>query len=133
MSTTEKPKNAIFYDRIQAETIKKELRVHKLYDHYMLSPNVKDKLVVSNKPQGMNLMNQVEEKEDNEYCLYAENAKRTPKQKHPVPLTSSQLCGWDAEPLFRTTDPRFYHPRVECEITKVKNSTQENKEFKHKK
>jgi hypothetical protein len=36
-----KEKNAIFYDRIQAETIRKELRVHKLYENYMLSPSVK--------------------------------------------------------------------------------------------
>ncbi|KAI9359563.1 FAM183A and FAM183B related-domain-containing protein [Zopfochytrium polystomum] len=112
-------KNAIFFDRIQAETIKKELRVHKLYDRYMLSPHVKSKLVVTNKPQSMSLA--VDEIEDDEYCRFEAKAKLTPREKFAVPATSSQVCGWDAQVLFRTTDPRFYRPRVECEITKCWN------------
>ncbi|KAJ3210670.1 hypothetical protein HDU67_005124 [Dinochytrium kinnereticum] len=90
-------KNAIFFDRIQAETIKKELRVHKLYENYMLSPSIKNK----------------------EYLGFAKKNTLTPRERIPVPVTSSQVYGWDPAPLFRTTDPRFYHPRHESEITKM--------------
>ena len=42
----------IFNDAIHAETIKKEMRVHRLYENYMLTPaKVKD-LVITNKPTG---------------------------------------------------------------------------------
>jgi hypothetical protein len=43
----------------------------------------------------------------------------TVKARGDVPITTSQLYGWDAKPLMRTTDPRFHHPKIVTEITKV--------------
>ncbi|KAJ3241890.1 hypothetical protein HDU81_009753 [Chytriomyces hyalinus] len=111
-------KNAIFYDRIQAETIKKELRVHHLYEHYALSPSVKTKLVINNKPQSMTLSSTEVEAEDDEYNQHSKYQSLTPRERYPAPITSSQLYGWDTKTLFRTSDTRFYHPRVQCDITK---------------
>ncbi|KAI8610971.1 FAM183A and FAM183B related-domain-containing protein [Chytriomyces sp. MP71] len=111
-------KNAIFFDRIQAETIKKELRVHHLYEHYALSPSVKTKLVINNKPQSMNMSHTEMEPEDDEYNVHAKRQSLTPRERYPAPVTSSQMYGWDTKTLFRTSDPRFYHPRVQCDITK---------------
>ncbi|KAJ3297659.1 hypothetical protein HDU76_006534, partial [Blyttiomyces sp. JEL0837] len=41
-----------------------------------------------------------------------------PREKNQVPITTSQIYGWDSKPLFQTKDSRFFHPRRECEITK---------------
>ncbi|KAI8852584.1 FAM183A and FAM183B related-domain-containing protein [Chytridium lagenaria] len=111
-------KNAIFFDRIQAETIKKELRVHKLYENYMLSPSIKNNLVITNTPNTMNVQTK-NEIEDEEYLTFSKKNALTPRDRLPVPVTSSQVYGWDPTPLFRTTDTRFYHPRCESEITKM--------------
>ncbi|KAJ1560089.1 hypothetical protein HK405_008275 [Cladochytrium tenue] len=118
-------RNMIFYDRIQAETIRKELRVHRLYDRYMLSPSVKSKLVITNTPQSMNLMNPVDDVEDEEYSRQATQARQLPRERNAEPVTSAQAYGWDAAPLVppaSRTDPRFHRPRVECDITRCYNS-----------
>ncbi|KAJ3115684.1 hypothetical protein HDU96_000232 [Phlyctochytrium bullatum] len=113
-------KNAIFFDRIQAETIKKELRVHRL--HLETADALRTlfplDLVITNKPNTSNVQAK-DEVEDEEYLAFSKKTALTPKEKLPLPVTSSQVYGWDPEPLFRTTDPRFYHPRHESEITKM--------------
>ncbi|KAJ3265244.1 guanine nucleotide exchange protein for ADP-robosylation factor [Chytriomyces hyalinus] len=93
-------KNAIFYDRIQAETIKKELRVHHLYEHYALSPSVKTKLVINNKPQSMTLSNTEVEAEDDEYNQHSKYQSLTPRERYPAPITSSQLYGSHSDGTF---------------------------------
>ncbi|KAJ3173347.1 hypothetical protein HK101_011064 [Irineochytrium annulatum] len=109
-------KNAIFVDRIQAETIRKELRVHHVYEKYMMSPAIKSNLVITNTPQRMSV-NSNEEKEDEEYIQFSQKNSLTPRDKQPYPVTSSQEYGWDTDQLFRSTDGRFYHPRRETEIS----------------
>ncbi|KAI9332210.1 FAM183A and FAM183B related-domain-containing protein [Obelidium mucronatum] len=122
-ATDEERQNAIFYDRIQAETIKKELRVHHLYEHYALSPSVKTKLVINNKPQAMNLQNTDKDAEDEEYNIKSKIQSMVPRDRYPVPITSSQMYGWDSKTLFRSLDKRFSHPRVQCDITKSYGQT----------
>ncbi|ORY49064.1 hypothetical protein BCR33DRAFT_714126 [Rhizoclosmatium globosum] len=116
-------KNAIFTDRIQAETIKKELRVYHLYEHYALSPSVKSKLVINNKPQAMDVTKTDQEVEDEEYNVKSKIQSMVPKDRYPVPITSSQMYGWDSKALFRSLDKRFSHPRVQCDITKSYGQT----------
>ncbi|KAJ3412222.1 hypothetical protein HDV05_001082 [Chytridiales sp. JEL 0842] len=53
-----KERNAVFHDRIQEETVRKEMRVHKPYENYMLTPGIKKNLIVDNKPQSMSIGNQ---------------------------------------------------------------------------
>ncbi len=54
MATSEKKDrpSMLFNDAIFAETIKKEMRVHKLYENYMLTPSKLTNLVITKKPTG---------------------------------------------------------------------------------
>ncbi|KAI8803484.1 FAM183A and FAM183B related-domain-containing protein [Cladochytrium replicatum] len=98
-----------------AETIRKELRFHKLYENYMLSPSVKKNLVITNKPTSAKLDGETIDPEYMNKCRYAQLA---PREKYELPITSSQVYGWDTEPLVKLNDRRFHFPRVESSITK---------------
>lgn len=59
----------LFNDAIFAETIKKEMRVHKLYENYMLTPSKLTNLVITKKPTGDPTVKGAEI-EDSEYTLF---------------------------------------------------------------
>ncbi|KAJ3150655.1 hypothetical protein HDU89_003063 [Geranomyces variabilis] len=107
--------NPVFRDAIHAETVRKEMQLYKIYENYMLTPAVEKGLVVAEKPNRINI-------QDIERNLEKEDEKKPSKQVAPrplIPLTSNETYGWHTVPLMRNTDPRFYHPKVETEITKM--------------
>ncbi|KAI9206773.1 FAM183A-like protein [Polychytrium aggregatum] len=111
--------SAVFADAIFAETVRKEMRVHRLYEHYMLSPSVIHKgLVLTNKPTSAGKEGRIET-EDEDYKKLLLSASKSPRGKYMAPVTSAQECGWDTEPLVRNRDSRFYFPRNHTEITKI--------------
>ncbi|KAJ3050535.1 hypothetical protein HK097_008519 [Rhizophlyctis rosea] len=110
----------VFRDMIHTETIKKELRLHTLYDNYNLTPTVAHRIVVTNKPNEK-LEDGKGEVEDDEYINILTTSRLPPSQHYSTPQTTSQQYGWDTKPLIdhRRLDKRFYHPKVETEITKM--------------
>ncbi|KAJ3292401.1 hypothetical protein HK104_005318 [Borealophlyctis nickersoniae] len=113
--------NPVFRDAILAETIKKELWRHKLYENYMLTPEVAKSIVVTNKPNESSVQKLNEGVEDEEYKQLLRKLSLTPSQKYVLPVTSAQSYGWDTHPLCpeHRMDRRFYRPKVETEVTKM--------------
>jgi len=108
----------IFNDAIHAETIKKEMRVHRLYENYMLTPaKVKD-LVITNKPTGDPTITG-KEMGDEEYLRAVRKRKMKPQELYPMPVTTSQAYGWDTDVLMRNTDRRFHFPRVVSDVSRI--------------
>ncbi|TPX71891.1 hypothetical protein SpCBS45565_g00980 [Spizellomyces sp. 'palustris'] len=121
MSTTQAPPtnasamNAVFRDAIHAETVRKEMKRYKVYEQYMLTPSVEKGLVVTEKPNRVSIQNM-------EKSLDLDSGKKpgiTIDHGQTLPRTTNETYGWDTIPLMRNTDGRFYHPKIETEITKM--------------
>ncbi|KAJ3152938.1 hypothetical protein HDU86_005393 [Geranomyces michiganensis] len=110
--------NPVFRDAIHAETVRKELRLYKIYDNYMLTPAVEKGLVVAEKPNRINIQD-IEKNLDKGDGDQKSSASKTAVPRPLIPLTSNETYGWHTVPLMRNTDPRFFHPKVETEITKM--------------
>ncbi|KNE64098.1 hypothetical protein AMAG_09160 [Allomyces macrogynus ATCC 38327] len=116
--------NTIQKNRILVETIRKEMRRHTLYDHYMLSPNLKKNLVLTAKPNTTTVQPK-EEDCDPEYKEFSEKLSKTPREKYAVPQTSAQEYFWETRQLMpeNLNNPLFHHPRRSSEVTRFPRST----------
>ncbi|KAJ3122724.1 70-kilodalton heat shock protein [Nowakowskiella sp. JEL0407] len=97
---------SVLNDTIHAETIKKELRYHNLYDRYMLSPKVQKSLGITNKPTTA-VKN--DELEDDEFINNLRKSELAPREKHLLPVTNSQEYGWDTVVLIVISYAREDH------------------------
>ncbi|KAI9150932.1 hypothetical protein H9P43_009547 [Blastocladiella emersonii ATCC 22665] len=115
--------NTIQKNAILEETIRKEMRRHELYDHYMMSPNIKKNLVLTAKPNTTNVLPKAEDG-DPEYKAFAEKLAKTPREKYKAPQTTSQEYFWHTTQLMpeNLANPLFHHPRKSSEITKFYRS-----------
>ncbi|KAI9008157.1 hypothetical protein HDU85_002125 [Gaertneriomyces sp. JEL0708] len=108
--------NPVFRDMIHAETVKKEMRRHHVYEHYMLTPNVRKGLVVAEKPNKISVQ-EIEKSAFDPIPIEDQVPARTPPL---LPLTSNQIYGFfPPPPPAQILDRRFHHPKAETEITKV--------------
>ncbi|KAI9098601.1 hypothetical protein DFS34DRAFT_79058 [Phlyctochytrium arcticum] len=113
--------NPVFRDAIHAETVRKEMKRYTIYETYMLTPSVEKGLVVAEKPNRIVLTSM--DKLALLDPMPSDSLTSAPPPHDPhtsFPPTSNRSYGWEATvPFVRNTDPRFYHPKVETEITKM--------------
>ncbi|ORZ36896.1 FAM183 family [Catenaria anguillulae PL171] len=111
--------NTIQKNAILEETIRKQMRRHKLHENYMLSPNIKKNLVLTAKPNTTTSQPKHEEM-DPEYLKFAAKQEKNPREKYVAPQTTSQEYFWHTSQLVpeNLTNPLFHHPRRSSEITK---------------
>ncbi|KAI8914724.1 hypothetical protein DFJ77DRAFT_548751 [Powellomyces hirtus] len=113
--------NPVFRDAIHAETVRKEMKRFRIYEEYMLTPAVKKGLVVAEKPNRINIQaldGGAGDGGDAGVTLPSTNLPFHPTAAAPA-RTTNALYGQHTQPLVRTTDRRFFHPKVETEITKM--------------
>ncbi|KXS18798.1 hypothetical protein M427DRAFT_67430 [Gonapodya prolifera JEL478] len=62
--------------------------------------------------------------EDAQYVAWHHCQSLLPRDKYATPATENQRYGWDRAGLLpRSSQARFYHPRIEAEITKFAGKT----------
>ncbi|CAI2736642.1 unnamed protein product [Schistosoma spindalis] len=100
---------------IMNETIKKELRHQKIFTEYSINP-FKKMYPLADKPNRI----QEADAEDKHFAEVIQRASLEPPKKYIEPQTENQEYGWISQPLMEIdrSDPRFYRPKVACEMTK---------------
>ncbi|KAI8816300.1 FAM183A and FAM183B related-domain-containing protein [Fimicolochytrium jonesii] len=112
------PVNEVFKSAIHAETVRKEMQRYSVYESFLLTPTVEKGLVVAEKPNRINIQD-IEKDVANKPLDLSNMRQSSNAPRPPLPVTTSQNYGWNTTALLRNTDRRFYHPKVETEITKM--------------
>eukprot|EP00056_Hartaetosiga_gracilis_P003429 m.63625 g.63625 ORF g.63625 m.63625 type:complete len:147 (-) comp11450_c0_seq1:1644-2084(-) len=110
------PPNIVHQNAIHAETVKKEMRNQQIRTTFTFNPQKKQE-VFADKPN--NITPSVFKKNSTDKEVELLKATRKPKEKYPLPLTSSQEYGWDIEDedLKQRSDV-MHKPKESCEITR---------------
>ena len=113
--------NAVEINACWVEAIKNENRDRVLKEDFSLNP--KNLIVISEKPNNINLDNYKKSKEelkeemkDDELKDKLNTLSAVPKTKYPIPMTSSHEIGWDIGEI--DSKSRWNYSKKSCKETK---------------